>query len=146
MKVLHVASFRGNIGDNANHAGFRPWFQALAGRPIAWTEFEIRDVYRKTRAFDASFATEANAADLVVIGGGNYFELWVKDSPTGTSISVTDDVMADIRTPIFINALGVDDAQGYTKETLGRFGKFLARLLPRTNIWSACAMTERWQR
>ena len=129
MKVLHVASFRGNIGDNANHAGFRPWFEALAGKPITWTEFEIRDVYRKTRAFDASFAAEANAADLVVIGGGNYFELWVKDSPTGTSISLPDDVMAAIKTPLFINALGVDDAQGYTDETLGRFRKFLGRLL-----------------
>ena len=129
MKVLHVASFRGNIGDNANHAGFRPWFEKLAGRPITWSEFEIRDVYRKTRAFDASFAAEANAADLVVIGGGNYFELWVKDSPTGTSISVPDEVMAAIKTPIFINALGVDDAQGYTDETLGRFRKFLGRLL-----------------
>lgn len=129
MKVLHVASFRGNIGDNANHAGFRPWFESLLGRTPEWIEFEIRDVYRKTRAFDADFVREANAADLVVIGGGNYFELWVKDSPTGTSISVPGDVMDAIRTPIFINALGVDDAQGHTDETLGRFRKFLGRLL-----------------
>lgn len=129
MKVLHVASFRGNIGDNANHAGFRPWFEGLLGQTPEWIEFEIRDVYRKTRAFDAEFANEANACDLVVIGGGNYFELWVKDSPTGTSISVPDDVMAAIRTPIFINALGVDDAQGHTEETLGRFRKFLGKLL-----------------
>jgi polysaccharide pyruvyl transferase WcaK-like protein len=129
MKVLHVASFRGNIGDNANHAGFRPWLAQLAGQDIEWQEFEIRDVYRKTRAFDMTFAAEANGADLVVIGGGNYFELWVKDSPTGTSISIPDDVLDAIKTPIFINALGVDDAQGYTDETLGRFRKFLARLL-----------------
>lgn len=129
MKVLHVASFRGNIGDNANHAGFRPWFETLAGKPVEWAEFEIRDVFRKTRAFDTTFAAEANAADLVVIGGGNYFELWVKDSPTGTSISITDDVLASIKTPIFINALGVDDAQGYTDETLGRFRKLLGTLL-----------------
>jgi polysaccharide pyruvyl transferase WcaK-like protein len=129
MKVLHVASFRGNIGDNANHAGFRPWFESLLGRTPEWIEFEIRDVYRKTRAFDADFAREANAADLVVIGGGNYFELWVKNSPTGTSISVPDDVMDAIKTPVFINALGVDDAQGHTDETLGRFRKFLDQLL-----------------
>jgi polysaccharide pyruvyl transferase WcaK-like protein len=129
MKVLHVASFRGNIGDNANHAGFRPWFETLVGSPVTWTEFEIRDVYRKTRAFDAGFAAEANAADLVVIGGGNYFELWVKDSPTGTSISIPETVLASITTPIFINALGVDDAQGYTDETLSRFRTFLDRLL-----------------
>jgi polysaccharide pyruvyl transferase WcaK-like protein len=127
--VLHVASFHGNIGDNANHAGFRTWFSQLVGGPIEWREFEIRDVYRKTRAFDAAFAEEANAADLVVIGGGNYFELWVADSPTGTSISIPDEVMDAIRTPVFINALGVDDAQGFTEETLGRFRRFLSRLL-----------------
>jgi polysaccharide pyruvyl transferase WcaK-like protein len=129
MKVLHVASFRGNIGDNANHAGFRPWFASLLDRPIEWQEFEIRDVYRKTRAFDMTFAIEANAADLIVIGGGNYFELWVQDSPTGTSISIPDDVMKAIKTPIFINALGVDDAQGYTEETVRRFREFLGLLL-----------------
>ena len=129
MKVLHVASFRGNIGDNANHAGFRPWFEGLAGRPVAWTEFEIRDVYRKTRAFDEAFAAQANAADLVVVGGGNYFELWVKDSPTGTSISIPEHILGAIRTPIFFNALGVDDAQGFTSDTLDRFRRFLRRLL-----------------
>lgn len=129
MKVLHVASFHGNVGDNANHAGFRPWLESLVGIPVEWSEFEIRDVYRKTRAFDTKFADEANAADLVVIGGGNYFELWVESSPTGTSISIPDDVMDCIRTPIFFNALGVDDAQGYTDETLRRFRKFLDRLL-----------------
>jgi hypothetical protein len=37
--------------------------------------------------------------------------------------------MDAIKTPIFINALGVDDAQGYTDETLHRFGEFLGRLL-----------------
>jgi len=129
MKVLHVASFRGNIGDNANHAGFRPWFEGLAGVPVAWIEFEIRDVYRKTRAFDETFAAQANAADLVVIGGGNYFELWVKESPTGTSISIPDPVLDAIKTPIFFNALGVDDAQGFTPGTLDRFRRFLGRLL-----------------
>jgi polysaccharide pyruvyl transferase WcaK-like protein len=129
MKVLHVASFRGNIGDNANHAGFRPWFATLAGQPVEWREFEIRDVYRKDRAFDMSFAEEANAADLVIIGGGNYFELWVESSPTGTSISISDNVLDAIKTPVFVNALGVDDGQGYTEETLGRFRRFLGRLL-----------------
>ena len=29
MKIIHLASFNGNVGDNINHAGFRPWFQRL---------------------------------------------------------------------------------------------------------------------
>ncbi|QIP01745.2 polysaccharide pyruvyl transferase family protein [Bradyrhizobium symbiodeficiens] len=129
VSVLHVASFLGNIGDNANHAGFRPWFERLVGRPVDWIAFEIRDVYRGHKAFDAEFAEAANRADLVVIGGGNYFELWVEKSVTGTSISIPSDVLASIRTPIFFNALGVDEGQGVTETTLGRFRGFLSSLL-----------------
>lgn len=129
MKILHVASFRGNIGDNANHAGFRPWFEALLGRPAEWVNFEIRDVYRKRRAFDETFAAQANECSLVVWGGGNYFELWVEQSPTGTSLSIPDETLTAIRRPMLFNALGVDDAQGYTTETLSRFRRFLKVLL-----------------
>lgn len=129
MKILHVASFRGNVGDNANHAGFRPWYERLLCRRADWIEFEIRDVYRKERMFDEKFATLANECDLIVWGGGNYFEFWVEQSPTGTSLAIPEKVFSMINTPMFFNALGVDDAQGFTPETLSRFRQFLQRLL-----------------
>lgn len=129
LRILHVASFLGNIGDNANHAGFRPWFEGLLNRPVQWTEFEIRDVYRRVSAFDAEFVRRANSADLVVIGGGNYFELWVDTSPTGTSISIADEHLQQITTPLFFNALGVDAGQGLNEVTKARFTSFLGRLL-----------------
>jgi polysaccharide pyruvyl transferase WcaK-like protein len=139
MKILHVASFRGNVGDNANHAGFRPWWEGLIGRRADWVEFEIRDVYRKQRAFDEKFANQANDCDLIVWGGGNYFELWVEQSPTGTSLAITDEVLSSIKTPMFFNALGVDDAQGFTPETLSRFKRFLHGILSS----SQCIVTVR---
>lgn len=129
MRILHVASFRGNVGDNANHAGFRPWYERLIGCRADWIEFEIRDVYRKKRAFDEKFATQANDCDLIVWGGGNYFEFWVEQSPTGTSLAIPEKVFSTINTPMFFNALGVDDAQGFTPETISRFRRFLHRLL-----------------
>lgn len=129
MRILHVASFRGNVGDNANHAGFRPWYERLLCRRADWIEFEIRDVYRKERMFDEKFATLANECDLIVWGGGNYFEFWVEQSPTGTSLAIPEKVFSMINTPMFFNALGVDDAQGFTEETLSRFRQFLHRLL-----------------
>jgi len=139
MRILHVASFRGNVGDNANHAGFRPWCERLIGCRADWVEFEIRDVYRKQRAFDEKFATLANDCDLVVYGGGNYFELWVEQSPTGTSLAIPNDVFSSIDTPMFFNALGVDDAQGFTPETLSRFKDFLRGILSS----SQCMVTVR---
>ena len=36
--VLHIASFTGNIGDNANHLGFRSWFETLVENKIQWND------------------------------------------------------------------------------------------------------------
>ena len=129
MKILHIASFCGNIGDNANHAGFRPWFQSLLGYSAKWENFEIRDIYRKERRFDKAFLTYANKFNLIIWGGGNYFELWVDHSPTGTSLSIPEEIFKGIRSSMFFNALGVDDGQGHTTQTISRFRKFLKMLL-----------------
>lgn len=129
LRILHVASFTGNIGDNANHGGFRPWFESRLGRPVEWTSREIREFYWKERRWDESFVAEANAHDLLVIGGGNYFELWVERSPTGTSIELPPALFAQIRVPVFFNALGVDPGQGTPASSLARFEAFLDRLL-----------------
>lgn len=129
LKVLHVASFTGNIGDNANHMGFRPWFESKVDRPIVWKSLEIREFYWKERAWDEDFVAYANEFDLLVIGGGNYFELWVEDSPTGTSIAIPPELFDRIRTPIFFNALGVDPGQGVPEFCRSRFRSFLDKLL-----------------
>ena len=129
LRVLHVASFNGNIGDNANHLGFRPWFAALVDNDIAWSDFEIRDVYRGKRGFDEAFAVEANEHDLVVVGGGNYFELWVDRSPTGTSFSITNEALRALKVPVFFNALGVDAGQGVSEKVRGEFTRFMRHVL-----------------
>ena len=129
MRILHLASFSGNIGDNANHMGFRPWFAAQVGREVTWTNCEIREFYWKERAFDADFVTIANSYDALVVGGGNYFELWVENSPTGTSIAISLEDFDKIRVPIFFNALGVDSGQGVPEKSKQNFTRFLSKLL-----------------
>ena len=129
IKVLHIASFKGNIGDIANHDGFRPWFQNLLRRKIKWKNFEIRNIYRGEKSFDKEFASKANESDLVVWGGGNYFELWVPNSPTGTSLSISNKIFSSIKTPMFFNAVGVDVGQGIAKDNLKKFKHFLRKLL-----------------
>lgn len=136
VRILHVASFTGNIGDNANHAGFRPWFERLIGAAVEWTDFEIREVYRQSRRFDQEFANFANGFDLLVVGGGNYFELWVENSPTGTSFSITDDALSKLDVPVFFNALGVDAGQGVPHVARRRFQAFLGKILARGDLVS----------
>jgi polysaccharide pyruvyl transferase WcaK-like protein len=128
MKILQVASFSGNIGDNANHIGFRSWFEPLLTTPVQWREFEIRRVFRGDAAFDDDFVELANDCDLVVMGGGNFFELWVTNSPSGTSISINNERLRRIRTPIFVNGVGVDIHQGVAAGNVERFRAFLQTL------------------
>ena len=124
MKILHLASFTGNIGDNANHSGFRYWFEKYNDE-AEWTELEIREFYWGERKYDESFAELCNQHDLVVIGGGNYFELW-PDSHTSTSIDISFGILEKIKTKILFNALGCDDAQGIAN--LEKFRNFIRHI------------------
>lgn len=129
LRILHIASFSGNIGDNANHIGFRGWLQGLTDRPVVWTELEIRQFFWRERVWDAALVDHVNSFDALVIGGGNYFELWVENSPTGTSIAIEPELWKQIRVPVFFNALGVDPGQGVPEACRQRFGAFLDTLL-----------------
>ncbi len=138
LRVLHVASFTGNIGDNANHLGLRHLLEANMGRAIDYTEFEMREVYWGQRRFDADFARLANQHDLVMVGGGNYFELWVEHSATGTSIDIDREVLDAITTPMVFNALGVDPGQGASEQALKRFRRFLDYVMAREGWLLSC--------
>jgi hypothetical protein len=128
MKILHLASFTGNIGDNANHSGFRPWFERMVGMPVTWVDLEIREYYWRERRFDESFLELLRGFDLLVIGGGNYLELWLERSHTGTSIDIPPDILEKMEIPIFFNALGCDEGQGATEKSLVRFRSFMGML------------------
>jgi polysaccharide pyruvyl transferase WcaK-like protein len=125
IKTLHLASFDGNIGDNANHFGFYKKLKCITGCELVIDQLEIREFYWKKRFFDKEFAELANSYDLVIVGGGNYFELWVENSPTGTSIAIELDLYREIKTPFMFNALGVDPGQGASVDSCDRFRDFL---------------------
>lgn len=129
IRVLHLASFDGNVGDNANHNGFYKYLKKIPGLEFNIQSLEIREFYRKKRFFDESFVSLANKFDLLIVGGGNYFELWVEHSPTGTSFMIQPDLFKKIEPPVFFNALGVDPGQGATSESCKKFENFLSIVL-----------------
>lgn len=112
MRVLHVGSFQGNIGDQLNHTGFRPWFESLVGGGVVWENIEIREVYRKKKNLFDWVSARAQSVDLIVFGGGNFWELWPENSKTGTSIDLELEQLLQLEKPCFFNALGIDGAQG----------------------------------
>ncbi len=137
LKVLHLASFSGNIGDNANHAGARAQFAQNLSFQLDYTELEIREFYWKYRFFDESFIDYVNQFDLLLIGGGNYFELWVEHSRTGCSIDLPPDMLARIHCPVIFYGLGVDAGQGVPDICLQRFRKFMDYLLAHDRFFIA---------
>lgn len=136
LKTLHLASFDGNIGDNANHDGFYKHLKQLEDFEFQIDQLEIREFYWKKRFFDQSFVEFVNKYDLLIVGGGNYFELWVEDSPTGTSISIELELLKKINTPILFNALGVDPGQGASEANIKKFRSFLDLLIERNDFIS----------
>lgn len=139
MKVAHLASFRGNIGDIINHAGFYSGVLYPAFPRAQITQIEIRDFYRNAgrRVFDARFADEINTHDLLVIGGGGFFDVRWDDSSTGTTLDFSRAFLDRIKTPILINAMGYHEFhEGSSELAYRRFEAFLSDLGIRENVFT----------
>lgn len=135
IRVLHLASFAGNIGDVANHAGARRMFVEHLSLAFEFTNLEIREFYWRKRSFDNAFIEYANSYDLLIIGGGNYFELWVDNSATGTSIDISMKRLSQLKVPTIFFALGVDTGQGYSQQSAQRFTAFMMAIMERPNFF-----------
>ena len=129
LKVLQLASYSGNIGDNANHAGMRMLLERNLNTRIKYTDLEIRMFYWKEAFFDDAFIDLVNEHDLFIVGGGNYFEMWVPSSSTGTSINISIDKLKRIKSPIMFYSLGCDAGQGAPKSNQNKFRSYLDHLL-----------------
>ena len=111
-------------------------FRKYVKKKIKFTEFEIRDIYNKKKKFDQNFVNYVNTFDFLMIGGGNYFELWVNNSPTVTSINIKLSLLEKINIPILINSVGVDFGQGVKKRNIKKFKKFIDILIRKNSYLS----------
>lgn len=137
IKALHIASFNGNIGDNANHNGFRKRLEETLNRKITYTNLEMREFYQSwnLRDFNSSeFIDLCNNHDLVIFGGGNFFELKWDYSSTGTTINLNEDTIDKINTPILFHGVGCDVAKGASQNAIDKFEKFLDKVTNDSNI------------
>jgi hypothetical protein len=126
-KVLHLASFQGNAGDILNHTETRKQFAKVFD--WEYQELEIREYYWKRRQWD-DLPELVNQYDLLLIGGGNFLELW-PDTRTSTSIDLPPEIMDKIKVPVLLYAVGVDAGQGVSHPD--RFEAFIDYLLSTPN-------------
>lgn len=138
MKILHVASFVGNIGDNASHAGLYRLLEPLL--PAYDVErMEIRKFYKNYHGpdrmfFDQDFVDLANTFDLVIIGGGGFLDYWVPESASGTTIDMPPHLVSRIRVPTLITSVGCQPQKEIPAGNLERFRSFLDAALQNEKI------------
>jgi len=129
VRILHVASFVGNIGDNASHLGLANLLNEFF---LNYTveRLEIRKFYKNyqrsdRRYFDQDFITYANKFDLLIIGGGGFLDYWVEDSLTGTTIDLSPDLVRTIEVPTIIASVGCIPHKDVPDGNIEKFRSFL---------------------
>lgn len=138
MRVLHVASFIGNIGDNASHKGF---YSLLDKYYVQYSveRLEIRRFYQNYKqsgklSFDEEFIDFANKFDLLVIGGGGFLDYWLPNSNSGTTIDMTPSIVSKIKVRTLITSVGCMPHKVIPEGNIDKFRLFLDAILENKNI------------
>ncbi len=138
MKILHIAAFEGNIGDNASHLGFLNILNEVVGA-FDIDRLEIRKSYKNYLGddkleFNEGFAARANQYDVVVFGGGGFLDYWVKGATNGTTIDIKPEVFDKISTNILITSVGCNPNRVVPVENYEKFKSFLDYVKQKDNI------------
>ncbi|MBI5793784.1 polysaccharide pyruvyl transferase family protein [Candidatus Uhrbacteria bacterium] len=138
MKIIQLASYTGNIGDNANVSGTRRVLRENFGRELQFTDLEFEwfgtDPRWARRRFDQAFVEEVNRHDLFLIGGGGFFGLTTDNTSTGTPIDIPLDILRQIKTPIVFYALGFHTMDGHVEERAAKLKPYLETILEMDHV------------
>jgi polysaccharide pyruvyl transferase WcaK-like protein len=139
MQILHIASFTGNIGDNASHIGLENILGKVLKKSFKITRHEVRRYYKNIdpqlrKNFDNSFVSYANEFDFIIIGGGGFLDYFVKNSSTGTTIDINIDLLEQINTPILFSSIGCVPNNSIPKGNKKKFQHFLDYILSSKKI------------
>jgi polysaccharide pyruvyl transferase WcaK-like protein len=137
-RILHLASFTGNIGDNASHFGLGNILNTIFEKSPEIDRLEIRRFYKNYNLpdklfFDENFVELTNNYDVVIIGGGGFFNFCIENSNTGTTLDFSDNIFLKIKTPIIISSMGILQHQDVPEGNLQKFENFLNLILNKDN-------------
>ncbi len=138
MKILHVASFNGNIGDIASHKGLEV-ILGKVGISYDAKKLEIRDFYKNANyenkmEFDKEFVKLANNYELVLFGGGGFLDYWVPESFTGTTIDIDINNLKNIKSKILITSVGSNPHKEIPEGNYEKFLSFITHCNSSDNI------------
>jgi polysaccharide pyruvyl transferase WcaK-like protein len=132
MNILHIASFQGNIGDNASHLGFYSILNRLI-KSYSVEKIEMRKFYKNyngvdNNKFDKDFICYLNRFDLCVVGGGGFLDYWVPGSKTGTTFDVDPNLISQIKKPTLFTSIGCNPQKHVPDENVDKFKRFLGEV------------------
>lgn len=140
VRILHIASFTGNIGDNASHNGLYHLLKNYLKLDINITTLEMRKAYLNYKekdhwSWDKKLINKINSFDLTIIGGGNFFAPWIEDSSSGTTINLPLNLIDFIKKPVMFHSIGFDPyINKYTDNTIDKFSNFINKLTNNPNL------------
>ena len=138
LKIIQLAAYRGNLGDNANVVGTRRQLDRNLGVEIEYTDLEYLEYEPDPRwggrKFDDDFVKLVNQHDLLLIGGGGFFQFGVDSSCSRTPLDISFDILEKIKVPIVFYALGFSTLYGVTRERIDKFKRYMDYLLSSENI------------
>ena len=110
-RVLHIASFEGNMGDLFSHEGFYSIAQEIFGSGVSIQNIELRDFYFNKpdeirRTFDLDTIRDWNQFDFVFVGGGGFLTPVFSFSRTGTTFDISDEALDAINNKWIWGSLG----------------------------------------
>ena len=111
MKIAHLTSFGGNIGDKLHINGIRNKIKeefSLSNKDLIFTNIELRLFYQniRQRSFNDEFVSQVNQHDTLIIGGGGFFDINIEQSSTGVTIDFNERILEKIKIPIIFYGLG----------------------------------------
>ena len=138
MRVLHLASFIGNIGDNASHLGLASILGGMLP-PHEVTRIEMRRFYTHYSGadrlrFDADFLAYANSFDLFLIGGGAFLNPSIEGSRSGTTIDLDPAGVRELRVPTVLTSIGRKHTPPVPTGVESNFARFLEALYSNDRI------------
>lgn len=132
MKLLHIASFRGNLGDIISQEGF---YSGILHNKVDIDKLEIRRFYRNCNEakFDNDLLHYINKYDGLILGGGCFFDVYWDDSCTGTTFDMSKEFVDAISVPVLVNAMGVSYIDYEKVEAKKRFLSFITYVQKKDN-------------
>lgn len=108
MNIIHIASFKGNIGDTINHVGFYQGLNRYLTSSYLINQIEIRKFYNNCQElkFNSNLAKKINKNNLLILGGGGFFDVRWNNSATGTTLDMSNEFIEQIKIPVLFNGIG----------------------------------------